>query len=284
MKGIKFAIGFAFVLTAASLAGNWFLYERFDSERILREELQAENDELKEENNLLDSQLSQVKQNKEELERLQSQVKEYADQRDTLKGQLNEAESELTKLRTRVQDLSSEKSKLVTQVGASQAAEKTVAQEAKKVSQIAAATKPTPPPAPPPKKEAEPPKKEKEKKEEKKEEKKPDATARAVAAAVPAARPTPQPVAAPPAAQKPEEGEDRRPNQVLSVNRQFNFVVVNLGLRDRLKVGDNLRVEEAGKLVGRVQVEKLYENFSACKIVEEIQPAQIKEGDLVRIA
>jgi len=74
-----------------------------------------------------------------------------------------------------------------------------------------------------------------------------------------------------------------RPHQVLSVNRQFQFVVVNVGLRNRLKIGDTLRVEEGGKLIGRIQVEKLYETFSACRILEENEPSKIKEGDLVRV-
>ena len=78
--------------------------------------------------------------------------------------------------------------------------------------------------------------------------------------------------------------EDARPQQVLTVNRQFNFVVVNMGLRDKVKIGDVLRVEQKGKLIGRIQVEKLYENFSACAIMEEVKPAQIHEGDLVRLA
>lgn len=76
----------------------------------------------------------------------------------------------------------------------------------------------------------------------------------------------------------------QRPFQVLSINRQFNFVVVNLGIRDRLKIGDELRVEQNGKLIGRIKVEKLYENFSACGIVEETSGSKIKEGDLVRLA
>lgn len=77
--------------------------------------------------------------------------------------------------------------------------------------------------------------------------------------------------------------EDTRPQQVLSVNRQFNFVVVNVGLRDKIKIGDVLRVEDKGKMIGKIQVEKLYDNFSACAIMEEIKPAQIHEGDLIRI-
>lgn len=75
-----------------------------------------------------------------------------------------------------------------------------------------------------------------------------------------------------------------RPHQVLSVNRQFQFVVVNVGLRNRLKIGDTLRVEESGKLIGRIQVEKLYETLSACRILVENEPFKIKEGDLVRVA
>ena len=80
------------------------------------------------------------------------------------------------------------------------------------------------------------------------------------------------------------ENGDARPSQVLSVNRQFNFVVVNVGIRDHVKIGDTLRVEQGGKLIGRLAVEKLYENFSACTIIEEAKPSEIKEGDLVRFA
>ena len=97
-----------------------------------------------------------------------------------------------------------------------------------------------------------------------------------------------KPAAVTPSAPKkekaPGENEDNRPSQVLSVNRQFNFAVVNVGIRDRVKIGDTLRVEQNGKLIGRLKVEKLYENFSACAITEEVKPARIKEGDLVRLA
>ena len=70
--------------------------------------------------------------------------------------------------------------------------------------------------------------------------------------------------------------------QVLTVNRKFNFVVVSLGISDGLKIGDNLAVERDNKPVGAVQVEKLYANFSAATIVQEIKDVQIKEGDSVR--
>jgi hypothetical protein len=81
-----------------------------------------------------------------------------------------------------------------------------------------------------------------------------------------------------------KKAADQRQNQVLSVNREFKFVVVNLGLRDKIKIGDMLQVESNGKLVGRVKVDRLLDGFSVCKIVEELNPAKIQEGNLVRLA
>ena len=73
-----------------------------------------------------------------------------------------------------------------------------------------------------------------------------------------------------------------RSPQVLSVNRKFNFVVVSLGVKDGLQIGDPLEIVRQEKAVGTLQVEKLYENFSAATIVRESKEAPIKEGDLVR--
>ncbi|MCM8775896.1 MAG: hypothetical protein NC930_06065 [Candidatus Omnitrophica bacterium] len=73
----------------------------------------------------------------------------------------------------------------------------------------------------------------------------------------------------------------KRP-QIMTVNRKFNFVVVNVGLRDQLKIGDFLVAERDGKPIGRVQVEKLYDNFAAATIVEENENSKIAEGDSIR--
>lgn len=70
--------------------------------------------------------------------------------------------------------------------------------------------------------------------------------------------------------------------KVLSVNRKFNFAVVNMGLSQKLKIGDPLEVIRAGKPVARMQVEKLYEGFCAASIKQEPKEAPIKEGDAVR--
>jgi len=70
--------------------------------------------------------------------------------------------------------------------------------------------------------------------------------------------------------------------KIMTVNRKFNFVVLNMGSKDDLHMGDRLIVERDGKAVGSVAVEKLYDNFAAAAIVEEKQSGEIKEGDIVR--
>lgn len=70
--------------------------------------------------------------------------------------------------------------------------------------------------------------------------------------------------------------------KIMTVNRKFNFVVLNMGSKDDLRMGDRLVVERDGKAIGSVAVEKLYDNFAAAAIVEEKQSGEIKEGDIVR--
>ncbi len=72
--------------------------------------------------------------------------------------------------------------------------------------------------------------------------------------------------------------------QVMTVNRKFNFVVINIGMKDKLKMGDRLRVERDGKNVGNVEIEKLYDSFSAATIIEEKKNQPIQEGDSVEKA
>lgn len=70
--------------------------------------------------------------------------------------------------------------------------------------------------------------------------------------------------------------------QVLTVNSKFKFVVINIGLRDKVKIGDKLSVERNGKPIGIVQIEKLYENFSSGNILKESPDNPIQAKDTVR--
>ncbi len=70
--------------------------------------------------------------------------------------------------------------------------------------------------------------------------------------------------------------------QVMTVNRKFNFVVISIGLKDQIKMGDKLNVEHSQKAIATIQVEKVYDRFSAAAILEESKESPIKEGDTVR--
>lgn len=71
-------------------------------------------------------------------------------------------------------------------------------------------------------------------------------------------------------------------SRILTVNRKFNFVVINMGLQDGLKMADQLKVFKQGqKECAKIQVEKLYDKFSAAAILEENPLSQITEGDEV---
>jgi hypothetical protein len=190
-------------------------------------------------------------------------------QRETIKAELDQAHAEKAELQKLVDALESERDTLANEVTIGEVKEEALVEEANR---IAAVSPPEPlsplviPPAPSVVEERAP----------EKLKKKPEIKDQKEVSEKVSGKPSVSPPQAAPV--------DQRPNQVLSVNRKFNFVVVNMGLRNRLKMGDTLRVEQNGKLIGRIQVEKLYENFAACTILEEIKPAQIQEGDLVRIA
>lgn len=87
----------------------------------------------------------------------------------------------------------------------------------------------------------------------------------------------------PPVIETTQEPVPAKIPRVMTVNRKFNFVVVNLGARDNLKMGDQLNVEKKGKKVAIVQVEKLYEDFAAATILEEDKNSPIKDGDGIAI-
>jgi len=289
MKAFKFFVFLAFLASAGSLAGNWFLYQRYQAERAASQQFESRAAQLEEQNGNLQKQASQAEQFEQELGRVRDQLKDYVKQRDGLKKDLDENFAQMAALKKQIQTIESEKKKLEDQLNVKEVTESAVQHEASKVILLPAA-----PPAPTPQEGAPPSKLAKEKpKKETSSKTIPKETSKEPPKAVVKTKATPSkelplkekteaPFAPLPAPSAP--AVDQRPLQVLSVNRQFKFVVINGGMRGSIKVGDTLRVEQNGKLIGRIQVEKLYENFSACNIVEEIKPAQIREGDLVRLA
>ena len=68
--------------------------------------------------------------------------------------------------------------------------------------------------------------------------------------------------------------------RIISVDRDNNFVVVNLGQAHELKTGDTLNVYRDGQQVGSVQVIQTRDRIAACDIKDEDTPLRV--GDLIK--
>ncbi|MDD5130081.1 MAG: hypothetical protein PHS66_03395 [Candidatus Omnitrophica bacterium] len=68
--------------------------------------------------------------------------------------------------------------------------------------------------------------------------------------------------------------------KIMIVNKEFNFVVINLGSRDKINVGDEFVVSRSGRVVGEVKIEKVHEFMSAAGFAVDLKDA-IRENDTV---
>ena len=72
--------------------------------------------------------------------------------------------------------------------------------------------------------------------------------------------------------------------QVVVVNREYDFVVMNLGKSHGLTLGQEFQIVRDNQILGRVKVEKIYDELSAAAILPPSNKASIREGDFVRAA
>ena len=79
-----------------------------------------------------------------------------------------------------------------------------------------------------------------------------------------------------------KEAEEAVYGKVLSVNKKFNFIVVNLGRRDGLKIGDELLVFRDNRNVGETFVEKIYDVISIATFSSPLKE-NIKTGDRIKL-
>ena len=68
--------------------------------------------------------------------------------------------------------------------------------------------------------------------------------------------------------------------KIMIVNKEFNFVVINLGSKDKINVGDEFVVSRSGRVVGEIKIEKVHEFMSAAGFAVELKDA-IRENDTV---
>lgn len=70
--------------------------------------------------------------------------------------------------------------------------------------------------------------------------------------------------------------------KIIMVNKEYAFVVVNLGHQQSLKAGDILYVYRNDEVIGKVQIQRTEENMSAATILPDWQNVEFKENDVVK--
>ena len=68
---------------------------------------------------------------------------------------------------------------------------------------------------------------------------------------------------------------------VIVVNREYDFVVMSLGRNHGLEIGQEFQIVRDNEVLGRVKVEKVYDELSAAAILPESKKDSIREGDSV---
>lgn len=69
--------------------------------------------------------------------------------------------------------------------------------------------------------------------------------------------------------------------KVMVVNKDFGFIVINLGEKDGIRVGTVFEVLRDNKQIGKVQVDKVYPSMSGATILPETK-VRLKENDVVK--
>jgi septal ring factor EnvC (AmiA/AmiB activator) len=69
--------------------------------------------------------------------------------------------------------------------------------------------------------------------------------------------------------------------QVVVVNREYDFIVMNLGKNHGLSIGQEFQVVQGSEVLGKVKVEKVYDELSAAAILPGSKKDRIREGDSV---
>jgi hypothetical protein len=69
--------------------------------------------------------------------------------------------------------------------------------------------------------------------------------------------------------------------KVLVINKDYNFVVINLGTRDGVEVGTPFSIFRGNKYIGDIKVEKVHDAMSAAGFVTDGLKDIVNEGDKV---
>jgi len=67
--------------------------------------------------------------------------------------------------------------------------------------------------------------------------------------------------------------------KILVVNKDYNFVVVSLGSKDGVNVGDTFAIYHNNKYLGDAKIEKVHDSMSAAGFTDESMKSKVAEGD-----
>lgn len=264
--GLKLAIAGAFFLSVVALAGAGVLYHSLTQEREERATLEAQRVQLQD-------QIESLQREEEHLQtqvsRLREQLKSYSVENAKIKKELDDRYLDISNFQDQIRSLENRNSALERQLAGEPSdlvaeGSELVAQplefSSETVSDVPAVSMT----------------------ETETAESAPETQAPASETVVVEEPQATQPEASAPATVVPEEESLVPLPQVMTVNRKFNFVVINLGLKDGLKMGDRLEVLRDGQPMAEIQVEKLYDRFAAATILQEVKKFKIEKEDKVR--
>ncbi len=69
--------------------------------------------------------------------------------------------------------------------------------------------------------------------------------------------------------------------KVLVVNKEYNFVVINMGSKDGVSLGQVFTISRGNNILGDVKVEKLHDSMAAAGFITEDTKNKVREGDKV---
>jgi predicted RND superfamily exporter protein len=69
--------------------------------------------------------------------------------------------------------------------------------------------------------------------------------------------------------------------RLLVVNKDYNFVVINLGSKDGISVGQMFTVYSGDKETGEIKVEKVHDSMAAAGFVNPAMKDKVREGDKI---
>lgn len=71
--------------------------------------------------------------------------------------------------------------------------------------------------------------------------------------------------------------------EIIEVNKEFNFAIINLGAKDNLNSGSLFGIYREGQLMAKAVAENIYEDISSIIILDEWIEVPIVNGDTVRL-